>query len=196
LINELRALDVDSKIDPIFKLDLIHRLLQIGVQGSEPLRAGFDDLKAELDASDFPWDANWMSPGDSDPRVSEARVEAKSLLQNVQDWDERVKRMGASFRIFRDPRPTPPKWIGWVAREQDRYVAMLPPQHADGELFVLAPDPTTGRTSLVNLGRDTEIARKNIVDLAAQVVGAPVCVFPAPQSTARRSATSTPTDAF
>jgi hypothetical protein len=178
VINELRALEVDTEIDPIFKLDLMRRLLQIGVDGSEPLRVGFHDWRTALESSDFPWDANWMSPGDSDPQVSEARGEARSLLQGFGDWDGRVKRMGESFRRFREPRRRPPKWIGWVAGKEDGYVGLLRSDAADGELFVLVSDQATGRTSLVEIGPLTHGSMLNIESTAAQAIGAPICVFP------------------
>jgi hypothetical protein len=209
LISELLTFDVNSEFDPIFKLNLMRRLLQIGVEGSEPLRVGFEDWSSSLESSNFSWDANWMSPGDSDPEVTEARDEARSLLQNAGDWDERVKRMGESFRSFRQPRRQPPKWIGWVARDDDRYVALLRSAEPEGQLFVLARKQPSGRTSLVKIGPLTNGSSPSIEDTAAQVVGAPICVFPTPGSTAReptareptareptaRGRTSTPTDA-
>jgi hypothetical protein len=178
VINELRALEIDAEIDPILKLDLMRRLLQIGVDGSEPLRVGFNDWKTALESSNFPWDANWMSPGDSDPQVAQARGDARFLLQSFGDWDGRVKRMGESFRRFREPRRKPPVWIGWVAGEEDGYVGLLRSGAADGELFVLARDQVNGRTSLVEIGPLTNGSVLRIENTVAQVIGAPICVFP------------------
>jgi hypothetical protein len=177
LINELRALD-DSDIDPIFQLDLLRRLLQIGVDGSVPLAAGFGDWKKSLEASDFAWDANWLSPGDSDPLVTDARDAARSLLEIAGDWDGRVKRMSESFRRFREPRQPSPVWIGWVAREEDRYVALLKSQPSRGPLFVLAYDQKSARTSLVEIAPATGPSSPSIEEKAAQVVGSPIYQFP------------------
>jgi hypothetical protein len=152
------------------------------------MKAGFADWNAALDTSDFPWDANWMSPGDSDPEVAEARAEARSLLQTVGNWESRVAKMGESFRSFREPRRQPPKWIGWVAREDDRYVALLQSADAQGRLFVLACGQPGGATQLVEIGAVTGGSQVSIEDTAAQVVGAPVCLFPTTEATARRAA--------
>jgi hypothetical protein len=192
VINELRALEVDVEIDPILKLDLMRRLLQIGVEGSEPLRFGFHDWRTALESSDFPWDANWMSPGDSDPQVSEARSEARSLLQSFGDWDGRVKRMSESFRRFREPRSKPPMWVGWVAGKEDGYVGLLRSDATAGELFVLASDQATGRSSLVEIGPLTNGSMLDIESTTAQVIGAPICVFPKLDPPPRGSAVSAP----
>ncbi len=191
LLVELRALKVDTEIDPIFKLELTRQLLAIGVQGSRPLAAGFGDWKETLDASDFPWDTNWMTPGDSDPKVAQARDEAKSLLQGIRDWEGRVRRMSDSFREFRQPRPQPPAWIGWVTRSDNRFTAVLRSPAGDGQLLAVSPDQKSGKIRQVEISPPAEGLIGDIDDSAALVVGAPICLLPPEEPAEQKTADKT-----
>ena len=178
LISELRSVEVDQQIDPILKLDLTRRILTVAVEGSAPLSDGFGDWQEALDASDFPWDTNWIAPSSGDSTVQGVRQSARELLQTAGDWDQRVARMGESFRRFREPRPQPPRWVGWVARQQDQFVALLEPQQATGDLCVVVRDAATGAVARHHIDPVVGTAMRLIQDPAGQVVGAPVCLFP------------------
>jgi hypothetical protein len=175
LLSDLRSMEVGTEIDPILKLDLLRRLILIGSEGSVPIRAGFADLAEALGSGDFDWDANWMSPGDSDPEVVELRNEARTRLDGVRDWDARVKRMGGSFRTFREPRSPAPQWVGWVSKKNGEYLVAAEERIPAGSVFVVHRHEDS--TKMVKIPR-TEAGVFKIDDAKAQLVGALVCVMP------------------
>jgi hypothetical protein len=181
LINELRALNTDTEIDPILKLDLLRRLLQIGNTGSTPLKVAFGDWLQSLDASEFPWEANWLAPGDSDPNVVAARNRAIELLNSFGNWDERVKQMGESFRVFREPRDSPVQWEGWVVKEAEQFSIAIKTTATKGQLAVLITN-NEGSSTFVPLDVSVEESPLSIKNESAQQIGAPVCVFPTPKN--------------
>ena len=176
LLNDLRSMDVDTDMDPILKLDLMRRLILIGSEGSLPIRAGFSDITETLMASDFDWSANWMSPGDSDPQVDKLRNDARVRLDSFRDWDSRVKRMGASFRAFREPRSPAPKWVGWVSKKNGEFFVATRDQIPAGFLFVIHREGNV--TRMVKIPRAQEGAPFKIDVPKTQSVGALVCVMP------------------
>ena len=125
LINDLRSFKSDPTIDPIYRLQLMRKLLKVGVDGSIPIRTAFSDWLEHIEQSKFPYDLNWISPPDQeDGNIRAARRRAEGLLAGANDWDGRVSKMLASFRTFRSPRPAPPNWIGWVAQNDHQFVVL------------------------------------------------------------------------
>ncbi|MFK8113021.1 MAG: hypothetical protein AB8B91_12515 [Rubripirellula sp.] len=161
LISQLRTLEVGTEIDPILKVNWLRGLLRIGAEASEPLKAGFADWESSLQAEDFDWNANWMSPGDTDPAVVESRMKAISLLKSSTDWGERVSRMGESFRAFRSPRPEAPRWVGWVAEEGDQFRVQLSSASKE-QLFVISQQPGSDQPLLVPLDSSGLIVDKTL----------------------------------
>lgn len=175
MISELREAGSNGGMDPILKLKILRDVMKIGLPASVPLQAGFSDLQKTLEASDFPWEANWLSPDDSNPQVVAARDQARKILKEVPDWEGSVKRMGQSFRGFHEPRPEAPKWIGWVSRDSGGFSSQwksTPVQNS----FVVAPKDGGSDFVLVPISLDPGSAAS--LDPGAQHVGALICWIP------------------
>lgn len=134
LINDLRTFQSDPQIDPIYQLQLMRQLLDVGVRGSVPVRHAFEDWLKEIDAAKIPDDLNWIADSEPDGLTDKHRRKAKQVLEDVDDWDGRVARMLESFKKLRSKRPPAPEWVGWIAREGNDYVA-LTKEVPDGSSF-------------------------------------------------------------
>ncbi|QDV42109.1 hypothetical protein Enr13x_19520 [Stieleria neptunia] len=186
LISELRTFQSEPAFDPIYRLIWMRRVLEIAVRGSVPIKSAFGDWLESLHASDFDWDTNWLASDPEDVDRVVKVTQARRLLESVDDWDKRVERMLAEFKAFRSPRPSPPRWIGWVSLEGENYEAVLSEPADSDPLVVFSVDSQSGRTKRVDLGTLQTSKPPLMTDPDAQQCGAILCVVP------QRSVSSAP----
>lgn len=179
LINELRTFQSDPEFDPIYRLILMRQLLQLAVRGSTPIATALGDWAESLEASDFPWTINWLVSASDDAERPQKLMQAKRLLESVDNWDQRVETMLDSFKSFRSTRPAAPRWIGWVSQNKSQYEAVLSESTEAGTLVVFTKDPQTGQSGMVEIGPAAESGPTAITIPTAQQCGAIVCILPA-----------------
>jgi hypothetical protein len=126
----LRAPD----IDPILQVVLLRKVVDSAIEGSEPLRASFESLKARLDVANVDANVPWMNP--EIPRVGRER--ALQVVQNVGGALEPRKQVLARANEIETNALRTYRTAGWLAHEGDswqlRSGAVLPPA---GELYVI-----------------------------------------------------------
>ena len=174
ILSVLRKVD-DAAIDPIFKTLLLRKMIETMMPASEPIRLGFNAMVDQYIESDVDWTSNWLSPRGSDEAVDRSRDAASALLLTMSDWSGGEQRMKDSFRSFRLKRLGPPRWVGWVARQDERWIALIDPVKWNQDAY---------RGTLMAL-RDNELYAINesadsrdVTVPSAQSVGLPVYWIP------------------
>ena len=176
LLNDLRTFESDPAFDPLYRLVWLRRLLQIGSEGSVPIKRAFDALNKKVDALDVEWLGNWIDPESAKTTVEQSRQMAQLFLEEIEGWESAVQKMLAEFRAFRSPRDAAPRWIGWVTRDNENHFATLAEDPKGQPIFVVTVDPNQKVTVVkVNVNESSNV----ITDPAAQKSGAMICVCPA-----------------
>ena len=182
LIKELRDFRGEPEMDPLFRGQWMIRLLKIAGEGSVPIREAFADWEQQLTDAKVDWNTNWIDPNGDQTELAKARQAATEALNAAGNWESRVQKMSANFKKWRQPRPPSPRWIGWVARQNDQYVAMLAAPSGKQTLYALVTDDHTKEVSMVPIETtiNPESAGAEIVisNPAGQVCGAMICIVP------------------
>jgi hypothetical protein len=126
----LRAPD----IEPILQVVLLRKVVESAIEGSEPLRASFESLKARLDVANIDANVPWMNP--DVPRVGRER--ALQVVQNLGGALEPRKQVLARANEIETNALRTYRTAGWLVHEPDgwqlRSGVVLPPA---GELSVI-----------------------------------------------------------
>lgn len=157
----------EDRIDPIFKLYLLNKMLEVMMPASLPIERGFSRIATKLRQSNFPWDTNWMSLDSTSEDLLGARRQALQLLAETKDWTESQQRMKATYlELSRAVHPRL-RWVGWVAESPYGWKALIhEPKANNAELAVIADLP--GETRLMAIGNDTGQSMLNVNTVAAQ----------------------------
>jgi hypothetical protein len=186
ILDELKRID-DTKIDPIFKVLLLRKLLEAMLPASHPLSVGFESMLANITRSELDLTSNWLSPGDGDPNVVAARETASELLNDIGDWKQATEAMSLSFKTVRRPAPAPPRWIGWVSQVDGQWYGMLKSPtsvNANDDLVVVRYDQSAGGelVSIKNSQTNSRMTQRIMIDEPrALVVGLPIYQMDAEQ---------------
>ena len=142
-ITLLEELYADEQMEPILKYQLLRSVLELGCEGSLPLKEVFaDDLKI-LSAVNVDPAANWIDP--EDPRALFAR---KQVTDKLKEFSSPLKKRAEIEKAFAKLEQIKPednyRWIGWISRNSKGNTVMRinvdhPPQDT-GELMVIVPD--------------------------------------------------------
>jgi len=136
----LSLLDETHDIDPVLRLVLLKRTLDVAQQGSHSLRVASEELRKRLEENRSLLAANWLDPDDE--KVEAAREASVVLLAKSADADALRTKAKEVFRADTAPFPAQPQWIGWLMREGE-------------ELQLLAPNRRPSSGALVNLHADS-----------------------------------------
>ena len=171
------------------------RLLSIAGQGSAPIHEAFGDWERTLNEAEVDWNINWIDPNGDRRKVDAAGKNAIAALGAVGSWDQRVQRMSVSFRRFRQPRPQAPRWVGWVSRQGDQFVATLATATDNQPLYVLRTNKQSKQVSMVPITsgglKQTNGSSILISNPEGQSCGAMICIVPSSaQSTPQQNRSS------
>jgi hypothetical protein len=135
LVEQVRT---QPGMDPVLRVALLRKVLELGLEGSDPLQKALGPLKDQLDRADVDVNVPWMDPESRE--ADQVRPKAQGLVRSLPDLmalrRDALARQAAVRRLLTGhPQP-----LGWLAREPEgwriRTGAVIPPQ---GELHVAVP---------------------------------------------------------
>lgn len=180
-------LQTDPHLDPLLKLQLLQRVLEIGGEGSTAFRHAFARHQEILEASPVDPTVNWIDPDDADGQTARALAERivrrlpdpQAAAAALQDRLAELKQpdLGGTFR-----------WIGWLRRDRNGNwmgaAPVRPVESLSAELFVLSVPAADAPGQLVPIGRLAGGAFQLAAgDAALLVEGRPVYAAIVPQAT-------------
>ena len=175
LIDHVRT---EPGMDPVLRVALLRKVLELAMAGSEPLQAALGGLKNQVDQADVDANVPWMDP---DNREAEhMRPKASSFLRSLPDLTAMRKDAMARTAAVNRTMTGRPQSVGWLASEPDgwrvRTGAVLP---AQGTLFIVVAGED-GHGAWKKIGViDQSRPRLTIGDDPALAEGRPVFVVPA-----------------
>jgi hypothetical protein len=135
LIDQVRS---QPGMDPVLRVALLRKVLELGLEGSEPLQAVLGGLKTKIDQADVDVNVPWMDP--EDRGADQTRPKAAAFVRSLPDLTPMRKDVLARRAAVRGLMAGRPKPVGWLARETDgwriRTSAVLP---AQGTLRIVVP---------------------------------------------------------
>lgn len=166
-------------IDPVFKLFLLRTLLDAILPASQPLTDAFASMRDEMTDDSFEWDTNWLSNDPKDEDVEPAREKASRLLrEKLGSWDSRKQRLDASIlQMITNDAPSL-KWVGWVAKERQEFVAIVNTPSPELDLVVIRHFGEASK--IINLGK-CQGASMTVSAADAQLAGLPVYAITKPK---------------
>ena len=164
-----------EKMDPILKVILLQKVLEVAIPGSESLRSSFAQFQTILNSVPIDPAVPWMDPLNED--AVRVRGLAAGVLSRLPALTDVGKSAAASLRAFREPLDKTHEWIGWIYRDRDQkwQCPIGGGQAADGELFVAVP--IAGMTSLkwMSIGAiKTGVLQLDALKMSGQLQGRPV----------------------
>ena len=160
-------------MDPVLRVALLRKVLELAVEGSAPLREALMVFKNLVDQADVDVNVPWMEPDNDEAELMRSRATAvlRSLPDLVPSRKETLRRRAQIERlVVRRPRT-----VGWLAHEADgwrvRTGSVLPSQ---GTLWVVLP-AEDGHATWRQVGAiDQANPRLSVVDDPALAEGRPV----------------------
>jgi hypothetical protein len=177
LLDLLERIRTQPGLDPVLRVALLRKVLELAVAGSAPLREALGVFKNLVDQADVDVNVPWMDPHNDEADLM--RTKATALLRSLPDLNaarkEALRRRAQLERIV----TRRPRTVGWLAREGDgwhvRTGSVLP---AQGALQVIVPDESShGTWKQVGL-IDQANPRLSVVDDPALAEGRPVFAAP------------------
>jgi hypothetical protein len=177
VVDLLDRIRIQPEMDPVLQVALLRKVLELGVDGSEPLREALSAFKNLVDQADLDVTVAWMDPDnkDADRMRAKAVGVVRSFPDLVQPRKEALNRRSQIERqMVRRPRT-----IGWLARETEgwrvRTGSSVPPR---GTLWVVIPGDA-GRGAWHQIGTiDQAKPFLSLVDDPALAEGRPVFARP------------------
>jgi hypothetical protein len=115
-------------MDPILRVALLRKVLELGLEGSEPLKAALGGLKNQVDQVDVDVNVPWMDPESREADL--VRPKASAFIRALPDLTALRKDALARRSEVRRVMASRPQAVGWLAREPDgwqvRSGAVLP----------------------------------------------------------------------
>jgi hypothetical protein len=143
----IELLNETKDIDPILKLQLLKRLLELASSGSLYLEKSLQDHIALINRADIPASANWMSV--EMPEIDRLRRRADLVLKEFDTkaaFQEAVDLREAEQESQIGPLP---QWIGWVSFDAMKIKLHIKPslrKIPSGDLVVFHSSKTPGGT--------------------------------------------------
>ncbi len=173
----------DPDFDPIFKLAVVSKVLEVAAQASLPLRQGAKPLLQAIENADVDVNVAWMDPDDEG--ALRLRPRAERVVAGLPRADELFKgieaaRLAVEAGISGRPRP-----VGWLSQGSGWVVQAGEDLPTSGRLCVVVPDGDAASrwVQVGDLARAPgEVATS---DAEALVPGRPVFVLAGGQPPAR-----------
>jgi hypothetical protein len=155
----------DPKLDPILKVILLQRVLEVACEGSESLRSAFESYRELFGSVAVDPSVPWMDLKNEDTRRT--RELASELLNRLPPYQEVIKNAAANLTSFKSSLGPEYQWVGWLNREVTGKWQIHLPQglQEDGELFVAQPKDAAKEFQWSLVGHrknaEMEMARQN-----------------------------------
>jgi hypothetical protein len=136
----LDRLHQDSNMEPILKVQLIQRFLEVACQGSQALNIVLQPAAELLKNITIDPGANWLDPKDVDGQ--KARESTEAVLQRIGSFADAYKKANEHLALLKKPKLGPAyAWIAWLNQEPDgswRFMTNINISNpVSGDLFVL-----------------------------------------------------------
>ena len=156
-------------LDPIVRVQLLQRFLEIACQGSQCFKEVYQQILDLVVNSGVVGSVNWLDPEDAD--ANRAREQAERTLAKFGDCEQYNRRVQSAIVEIRNQRlGCQYHWIGWLQKTRTgSWTCVLPPKMplvGAGELVVLDVPPKDGRTALRTIGSVRD-GKASIVDNAS-----------------------------
>lgn len=129
----------ETSMDPILKLQLLGRILELGSKGSVYLTSTLKTPIELLNQGRLPITANWLDANDEG--VEKLRSQAKATLLVVLNVKKNFEEAGMLRDKALESKLGPSlRWVGWVRKEQTDWRCIVKPQMsspANGDLIVV-----------------------------------------------------------
>ena len=127
LIDQVRT---QPGMDPVLRVALLRKVLELGLEGSEPLQAALGGLKNQVDQADVDVNVPWMDP---ESREAESvRPKAAAFVRHLPDLTALRKEVLARRSKVQRLMADRPRAVGWLARGTEGWLvrtgAVLPQQ--------------------------------------------------------------------
>ena len=178
LIDQVRT---QPGMDPVLRVALLRKVLELGLEGSEPLQAVLGGLKDQMDQADVDANVPWMDPESRE--ADRMRPKAAAFVRQLPDLTAMRKDVLSRRSKVQRSMAAHPQAVGWLAREASGWLvrtgAVLP--HQGALHVVLAGDDGHGawkKVGVLDQGRprltspdDPALAEGRPVFLVAEEAG-------------------------
>jgi hypothetical protein len=117
LIDQVRT---QPGMDPVLRVALLRKVLELGLEGSEPLQGALGGLRNEVDQADVDVNVPWMDPESRE--ADKARPKAAVFVRNLPDLTALRKDVLARRSKVQRLTAGHPKAVGWMAREPEGWL--------------------------------------------------------------------------
>ena len=129
----------ETSMDPILKLQLLGRILDMGSKGSVYLNTTLKTPIDLLNRGRLPITANWLAADDEG--VEKLRSQAKATLIVVSNLKQNFEEAGTLRDKMLESKLGPSlRWVGWVRKERTEWQCVVKPQlssPATGDLIII-----------------------------------------------------------
>jgi len=151
-IGMLDKLHSDAKLDPVLKVILLRRVLDVACQGSQVLASQLDAYRERLNSPDLKLDANWLKPNDSE--AATARIVAEGVLGSLPPPRDAAKGVAQAIAALKQPFAPRYAWAGWLVKDDALgwSCRIRPASGAGGDLHVVYRPAAGGPVSIPKVG--------------------------------------------
>jgi hypothetical protein len=170
------AIKADSEMDPLLKMALLRKVVDLAGQGSMPLRESLERARSFLEQAGVDATVPWMDPESQE--ADRLRARAEQVIQALPHFSE-VRRQAKERSGRLETLSTRlPRAVGWLAKTQDGWQVKSGTTLPDtGGLWVVVPREKN--SSWVQVGRIVKsVAGLTITEGDALMEGRPVFVRP------------------
>jgi len=160
----LLSIATDKQLDPILKVTLLQRVLEVACDGSESMRKAFAQYREVLNSVPIDPSVPWMDLKNEDTRRT--RELANELLGRLPSIQEVLKSAASNLAAFKTGPGSECAWIGWLDRDATgKWICHLP-RGDQQDCQMLVPVPTDGKAfrwaSVGSIkGGQVELGREN-----------------------------------
>ncbi|QGJ70766.1 Hypothetical protein PBC10988_24640 [Planctomycetales bacterium 10988] len=132
-----------QEVDPILRVEMMQKIIEVGSRGSLPFAEAFEAHKDALTSSGLDRITNWVNPEEKE--ANEQRKIAQTVLENFPSIEDATKDAMSRLQRIGSSIGEPYLWTGWLHQEETGKwtVAFRDRPPRQGDLWVLVA-PKTG----------------------------------------------------
>jgi len=170
----LKSLKETEGLDPIFQALLLKRILETACLASQPIAESFGRNLTRLDEESINYKVNWIG-NDVGKSIVRERENAKQILENLfGDWLTQIEVMKKSYTQSMAIPLKEFQWVGWIAKEGDKWVLRLREPSPNAVLFVVTGQGKKARVVSLQVAKPVEGTIIQNTDLFGHLSGKPV----------------------